>query len=105
MRPVRTAESNVRYGGDGNEIADVWARIDTLGEEEGDEDNPYAGTTVVKIIWEPTLSERARIMDGANIELELMGSPIQPHMLKVTNKVRHGRQDPWPGEGNPEAPE
>jgi hypothetical protein len=71
MRAVRTRTTNFTYVGSPPEILDLPCRI------EGH---------LVFSVWLPSTLEREAIAQGANIELGVVGHPIPPVSIAVTDE-------------------
>jgi hypothetical protein len=74
MRPRRTHNSNCVFTlPEGNEDNDLWLQ----------RANDADGSTILCSTWVPTPAERARIGDGANVELIVWGDAHPPVAMRV----------------------
>lgn len=80
MKPVRTASSNLVYRGPTEDIGDLHCQRLQPG--------------YIRSVWYFTREERARIAEGANLSLTVMGEPIRPMSLHLTSEQGIGEDAP-----------
>ena len=74
MKQVKTKDSDTCFKLPGGTAEnDLWV-----------EAKEVDGRSVLGSVWEPTPEERARIMDGANIELMVWGTGTPPVKVGIT---------------------
>lgn len=79
MRPIKTAECNVVYQGDGANIVDIHAEQIT-----NESVSSFDGAKEVRLFWEPDEKERERISEGWNIRIHMLGG-VSPHWVEVVD--------------------
>jgi hypothetical protein len=79
MKGIETEKTDINYKGPVSGIGDLpcWRQYDT-----------EYGVNVIYSVWEPSDEERKAIANGANIELGIVGEPIPPVSVNVTDQKR-----------------
>lgn len=80
MKPIRTEKTEDVYGAPKGMEADIGGLPFYR--------RKWNGYTEVVSIWEPSSTERAMIANGANILLAVVGEPIHPVLIDITDQVR-----------------
>jgi hypothetical protein len=80
MTPVRTASSNLVYRGPTPEIRDLHCQREAPGR--------------IRSVWWFTPAEREAIAAGANLRLVILGEPIPPVSLGITDEQGIGEDAP-----------
>jgi hypothetical protein len=81
MHPIKTPSSNFTYLGDGADVVDLHCRRERLEVAAS-----FDGAVAIHSVWTFSDEERERIAQGANIQMSILGEPIPPAWLEVTDE-------------------
>lgn len=85
MRLRRTPKSNKVFSlPGGTEDNDAWVEQLVLGDGDVPTDDPCHGAPALRMVYEIDAADRRRIANGANIELNIIGTGMPPVMLRTT---------------------